>query len=195
MGMAETSQTFRTTLWASGGNNVGIVVPEDVVTAFGRGKRVPVVVTIDGDYQYRNTIASMGGRFLISFNAETRKITGRGAGDEIEVRLDVDDAPRTVDVPDDLAAELAQDDAAKAAWDELSFSRQRAHAESITGAKAAGHPRPACCQGARRAAHLTDRQHERADWWVRAVGVWPDFDDYTTRTDRELPLVVLEPVV
>jgi hypothetical protein len=137
MGMAETSQTFRTTLWASGGNNVGIVVPADVVMAFGRGKRVPVVVTIDGDYQYRNTIASMGGRFLISFNAETRKITGRGAGDEIEVRLDVDDAPRTVDVPDDLAAELAQDDGAKAAWDELSFSRQRAHAESITGAKAA----------------------------------------------------------
>jgi len=103
--MAETSQKFRTTLWSSGGNNVGIVVPEDVVTAFGRGKRVPVVVTIDGDYQYRNTIASMGGKFLISFSAETRKITGRGAGDEVEVRLDVDDTPRTVDVPDDLAAE------------------------------------------------------------------------------------------
>ena len=137
MGMAETSQKFRTTLWSAGGNNVGIVVPEDVVTAFGRGKRVPVVVTIDGDYQYRSTIASMGGKFLIGFAAATRKITGRGAGDEIEVRLDVDDAPRTVDVPDDLAAELARDDAAKAAWDALSFSRQRAHAESVTGAKAA----------------------------------------------------------
>jgi deazaflavin-dependent oxidoreductase (nitroreductase family) len=36
---------------------------------------------------------------------------------------------------------------------------------------------------------------ERADWWARAVGVWPDFDDYTAHTDRELPLVVLEPVV
>lgn len=133
--MAETSQSFRTTLWASGGNNVGIVVPEDVVTAFGRGKRVPVVVTIDGDHQYRTTIASMGGRFLISFNAETRKATGRGAGDEVDVRLDVDDAPRVVEVPDDLAAELAHDDVAKAAWDALSYSRQRAHAESITGAK------------------------------------------------------------
>ena len=57
--MAETSQSFRTTLLASGGNNVGIVVPTDVVTAFGRGKRVPVVVTVDGG-QYRSTIASMG---------------------------------------------------------------------------------------------------------------------------------------
>jgi uncharacterized protein DUF1905/bacteriocin resistance YdeI/OmpD-like protein len=135
--MAETSQTFRTTLWASGGNNVGIVVPEEVVTAFDRGKRVPVAVTIDGDHRYRSSIASMGGRFLVSFSAETRKATGRGAGDEVEVRLDLDDAPRTVDVPDDLAAELAGDDAARAAWDALSYSRQRAHAESVTGAKAA----------------------------------------------------------
>jgi hypothetical protein len=135
--MAETSQTFRTTLSATGGNNVAIVVPEDVVTAFGRGKRVPVVVTIDGDYRYRNTIASMGGRFLISFNAETRKATGRGAGDEVDIRLDVDEAPRVVEVPDDLAAELARDDGAKAAWEKLSYSHQRAHAESITGAKAA----------------------------------------------------------
>jgi hypothetical protein len=135
--MTETSQTFRTTLLASGGNNVGIGVPENVVMAFGRGKRVPVVVTIDGGYHYRNTIASMGGQYLISFNAETRKATGRGAGDEVEVRLDVDDAPRVVEVPDDLAAELAQDDVARAAWDNLSYSRQRAHAESITGAKVA----------------------------------------------------------
>lgn len=136
-GMAETTQTFRTTLWAGRGNNVGIVVPPEVVAAFDRGKRVPVVVTIDGDYQYRNTITSMGGQFLISFNAETRKATGRGADDEVEVRLDVDDAPRTIEVPEDLAAELARDDPARAAWDTLSYSKQRGHAESITGAKAA----------------------------------------------------------
>ena len=76
--MAETSQTFRTTLWAAGGNNVAIVVPEEVVAGFGRGKRVPVVVTIDGGYQYRNTIASMGGQFLLSFNAATRRAEPRG---------------------------------------------------------------------------------------------------------------------
>src|SRR4029079_3563188 len=41
-----TSPTFHTPLHASGGNNVGIVVPEEVVVAFGRGKRIPVVVII-----------------------------------------------------------------------------------------------------------------------------------------------------
>jgi hypothetical protein len=135
--MAETTQTFRTTLEPGGGNNVGIVVPDDVVTAFERGKRVPVIVTVDGGYRYRNTITSMGGRFLISFNAETRKATGRGAGDQVEVRLDVDEAPREVEVPEDLATELASDDGARSAWEALSYGKQRAHAESVTGAKAA----------------------------------------------------------
>lgn len=135
--MAETSQIFRTTLQAGRGNSVGIVVPDDVVAAFERGKRVPVVVTIDDDYQYRTTIASMGGRFLISFNAQTRAATGRTAGDDVEVRLDIDDAPRVVQVPDDLADELRHDETAKAGWDKLSYSHQRAHAESITDAKAA----------------------------------------------------------
>lgn len=128
--------TFTTILEAAGGNNVGIVVPEEIVASFGRGKRVPVRVTIDGGYSYRNTIASMGGRFLISFNAETRKATGLGAGDEVTVDLELDDAPRTVEVPDDLARALAEDPAAAAAWASLSYSKQRAHAEPIAAAKA-----------------------------------------------------------
>ena len=78
---------FRTVLESTGGNNVGIVVPEDVVLAFDEGKRVPVVVTIDNAYTYSTTIGVMGGRYLVSFNAETRKRTGRGAGDEVEVEL------------------------------------------------------------------------------------------------------------
>jgi len=127
--------TFRTTLAAGGGNNVGIVVPEEVVLGFGRGKRVPVVVTIDGGYSYRNTISSMGGRYLISFNSETRAATGRGAGDEVEVTLEADDEPRTVEVPEALANALAADPAAATAWAALSYSKQRQHAEPIAAAK------------------------------------------------------------
>ncbi|GAA3702830.1 hypothetical protein GCM10022399_19110 [Terrabacter ginsenosidimutans] len=78
---------FRAVLEPTGGNNVGIVVPEPTVLAFNRGKRVPVIVTIDGVYTYRTTIGVMGGRYLVSFNAETRKQTGRGAGDEVDVEL------------------------------------------------------------------------------------------------------------
>jgi hypothetical protein len=82
---------FRTSLEATGGNNVGIVVPEEIVLGFERGKRVPVVVTIDEDYTYKTTVGVMGGRYLVSFNADTRKRTGRSAGDEITVELVVDE--------------------------------------------------------------------------------------------------------
>jgi deazaflavin-dependent oxidoreductase (nitroreductase family) len=33
---------------------------------------------------------------------------------------------------------------------------------------------------------------ERALWWERAVEVWPDYADYETKTDREIPVFVLE---
>jgi hypothetical protein len=68
--------TFRTVLEATGGNNVGIVVPGSAVLAFNRGKRVPVIVTIDGSYTYKTTIGVMGGRCLVSFNAETASRRG-----------------------------------------------------------------------------------------------------------------------
>ncbi|ONI71601.1 nitroreductase [Kribbella sp. ALI-6-A] len=33
---------------------------------------------------------------------------------------------------------------------------------------------------------------ERAKIWPKMVEVWPDYETYTTRTDREIPIVVLE---
>ncbi len=35
---------------------------------------------------------------------------------------------------------------------------------------------------------------ERAEWWERAVAVLPDYADYQEKTDREIPVFVLEPV-
>ncbi|MBW8806054.1 MAG: nitroreductase family deazaflavin-dependent oxidoreductase [Catenulisporales bacterium] len=34
---------------------------------------------------------------------------------------------------------------------------------------------------------------EKAQWWARAVEVWPDYDNYQANTDRTIPLFVLEP--
>ncbi len=127
--------TFRTTLLQSG-NNVGIVVPDDVVASFNAGKRVPVKVTIDGGHSYRSTISSMGGRFLIGFNSDTRAATGHPGGDEIDVTLEQDTAPREVEVPEDLAVAMAANPAAAAAWEKLAYSHRKEHARSITEAKA-----------------------------------------------------------
>jgi deazaflavin-dependent oxidoreductase (nitroreductase family) len=35
---------------------------------------------------------------------------------------------------------------------------------------------------------------ERAEWWERAVAAFPDYADYQKKTDREIPVFVLEPV-
>ena len=126
---------FITVLSATGGNNVGIVVPDDVVAGFGRGKRVPVLVTIDGGYSYRNTISSMRGQFLISFNAENRVATGKGAGDEISVKLELDEKPRTVEIPEPLAVLLSAEPQLLEAWNKLSYSKQRGHVEPIVAAR------------------------------------------------------------
>jgi F420H(2)-dependent quinone reductase len=34
---------------------------------------------------------------------------------------------------------------------------------------------------------------ERATWWERAVAAYPDYADYQTKTDREIPVFVVEP--
>ena len=70
--------TFRTTLTASG-NTTGIVVPDDVIEHLGHGKRPPVFVTVNG-YDYRSTVAVMGGRYLIGVSAAVRAATGLAGG-------------------------------------------------------------------------------------------------------------------
>jgi hypothetical protein len=125
---------FRTTLLLSGKTATGFVVPPEVVESLGAGKRPPVTVTING-YTYRNTVAPMGGVFMLGVSAEHRAGAGVAAGDEIDVDLELDTAERTVEVPPDLAAALAADEAARTAFEGLSYSRQRWYVLSVTDAK------------------------------------------------------------
>ena len=127
--------TFSTTLFQDG-NNTGIEVPAEVVAVLGAGKRPPVVVTVNG-YEYRSTIAPMGGRYLVPFSAERRAESGIAGGDAIDVELTVDTAPRVVEMPADLEAALEASPQAHAAWAKLSYSHRKAHVTSVTGAKAA----------------------------------------------------------
>ena len=35
---------------------------------------------------------------------------------------------------------------------------------------------------------------EKAEWWARAVEVWPAYDEYQQKTERVIPVFVLEPM-
>ncbi|KQZ88219.1 hypothetical protein ASD62_01630 [Phycicoccus sp. Root563] len=125
---AELQQTGRTT--------TGFEVPREVVDGLGGGKRPKVTVTLNGA-TYRSSVAPMGGSSWVGVSAENRALTGAVGGRTYEVELELDTAPRTVEVPAELAAALAGDPAAQAAWAKLSYSHQRQHALAIEGAKAA----------------------------------------------------------
>jgi hypothetical protein len=111
-------------------------VPAEVVEGLGGGKRPAVRVTI-GPHTYRSTVAPRGGEFLLPLSAENRAAAGVAAGDAVDVSIELDTEPREVVVPDDLAAALAADDAARAAFEGLPYSHRLRHVLAIEGAKAA----------------------------------------------------------
>lgn len=125
---------FRTAIVQSGKNTTGIQVPDEVVEALGSGRRPAVKVTVNG-YSYRSTVASMGGVFMVSLSAEHRAGAGVGGGDEVEVDLELDSAPREVTVPPELMAALDAEPAARATFDKLSYSNRSWHVLQVTGAK------------------------------------------------------------
>jgi hypothetical protein len=125
---------FRATLRATGGTTTGIVVPPEVVEQLGGGRRPKVTVTLNGQ-SYRTSVAPMGGEYWVGVSAANRALTGVAAGEELDVDLELDEAPREVEVPEDLAAAFRVTPDAGAAFARLSYSHQRAHVEAVTGAK------------------------------------------------------------
>jgi hypothetical protein len=125
---------FSTTIEQNGKTATGIRVPDEVVEALGSGKRPAVTVTING-YTYRNTIAVMGGVFMVGVSAEHRAGAGVAGGDEVDVDIALDTAPREVTVPDDFAAALDAEPKARATFDGLSYSNRSWHVLQVTGAR------------------------------------------------------------
>jgi hypothetical protein len=125
---------FRTTIQQNGKTAMGFEVPPEVVEALGAGKRPPVTVTING-YTYRNTVAVMGGVFMIGVASEHRGPAGIVGGEEVEVELQLDTAPREVTVPEDFAAALDAEPAARATFDKLSYSNKSWHVLQMEGTK------------------------------------------------------------
>src|SRR5918994_729258 len=123
---------FRTTVVLGGKTATGLQVPDDVVEALGGGKRPPVQVTVGG-YSYRTTVAPMGGEYFVPLAAEHREAAGVAAGQEVDVRIELDTAPREVPVPDDLAA--AFDEPARATYAALAYSHQKEWVRWVEEAK------------------------------------------------------------
>lgn len=115
--------SFNTTILQLG-NNTGINVPDEVVEKLGAGKKPPVIVTVN-DYTYRNTIAVMGGKFMIGVSADIRSKTGIKGGDKVKVTLERDTKPREVEVPADFQRLLDKNSKARQFFETLSYSNKQ----------------------------------------------------------------------
>jgi hypothetical protein len=119
------------------GPAAAVVLDEIQVATVGEGaKRFPVVATVNG-YTWRSSVSRMGGEFLLGLNREVRDGAGVQAGDEAEVIIELDEAPREVDVPADLAAALAVDPQAAASFERMAFTHRKEYCRWIDDAKRA----------------------------------------------------------
>jgi hypothetical protein len=123
---------FRTTVELGGKTATGMQVPDEVVEGLGAGKRPAVSITVGG-HTYRTTVATMGGRFLVPLSADNRAAAGVAAGDEVDVEIALDTAPRDVPLPDDLRAAL--DDDAVRFFDGLAPSHRKEWVRWVEDAK------------------------------------------------------------
>jgi hypothetical protein len=130
-----------TLVQAEGMTATGIPIPDSVVAELGGTKNAPVAVRVrkatSGDdwYSYRISIATRDGRYIMSFSSANRAAAGLVAGDALDVEIELDTAPRTIDIPDDLRDSLA----ASGGLDRflaLSYSRQRSYVDPVEAAKA-----------------------------------------------------------
>ena len=115
------------------GGGHALVVPKEVAATFA-SKRPPVLAHING-VEYRSRLAIYGGRSYLGLRKDLLKQLGVGAGDPVDVELLEDHQERVVVEPAELTAALAENPAAKAAYDQLPFTHRNEYARWIDEGK------------------------------------------------------------
>jgi Bacteriocin-protection, YdeI or OmpD-Associated/Domain of unknown function (DUF1905) len=125
---------FKSKVMLGGKTATGIEVPESVIEKLGDSKRPAVKVSI-GKHTYRTTVARMNGKFMIPLSAEHREGAGVAAGDDVTITIELDTAPREVEVPADFAQALEANAGTRTTFDALAYSHRKEWVRSITDAK------------------------------------------------------------
>lgn len=127
-------QEFRAIIKQHEGLNAAYIEPPfDVSGVFG-SKRVKVKATFDG-VEYRGSVVNMGGCYMLGLTQEIRSKIGKGFGDDVFVTLEKDTDERTVEVPEDFAAAMNNDETAVSTFKSFSFTAQKEYVTWITSAK------------------------------------------------------------
>ena len=126
------AQRFEADLERRGAGTV-LRVPFDPVAEFGR-VRAPVRVRING-FEFRTTLMRYGSVDYMGLNREVRDGAGVEAGARVEVEVELDDEPRVVEVPEDLAVALGREQDVRDAFERLSYTHRKEYVRWIDEAK------------------------------------------------------------
>jgi autonomous glycyl radical cofactor GrcA len=116
------------------GNNTGIHLTEEMLDKLGGGRKPLVKVTLN-NYTYRSAVGKVGDLFVISLSSEHRENSKVKGGDKLEILIEVDTEPRTVEIPDDFKEVLQKNESAAIGFEKLAPSKKKAMIAHISGAK------------------------------------------------------------
>ena len=109
-------------------------MPFDPEKEFGQ-KRIKIIATFDGE-PYRGSLVRYGSpNYFLIVLKDIRKKIGKEAGDEIEVTVKKDNAPRVIKVPNDFAAILKTHPEQEIFFNQLSYTHKKEYVNKIISAK------------------------------------------------------------
>jgi hypothetical protein len=127
------SERFEATVESRGGGGHAIAIPLDVPAIFGQ-VRAPVRGTVAGA-PFRSRIMRYGDTYYLGLSRELRDAAGVGAGDTVQAELELDDAPREAELPNELKRALDAAPELRSFYDGLSFTHRREYARWVGEAK------------------------------------------------------------
>ena len=118
-----------------GGGGCLVPVPREVAAKLGL-KGMPKIQAVIAGQPYRGSLMPMGdGTWCLGVLKSIQEAAGVGFGDTVTVDLELDNAPRVVEPPTDLAKAISRDKKMTAAWEGLSFTNKKEMARSLEEAK------------------------------------------------------------
>ena len=125
---------FKAKLQDAGRGGVYVDLPFDVKEAFGKGGRIKIKATFDGE-PYRGSLFPYGGKYFLPVLKAIREKLGKQIGDTIKVTLAEDTEERTVEIPADFQKALNKNKTAKAIFEKFAYTHKREYVMWIDEAK------------------------------------------------------------
>jgi hypothetical protein len=118
------------------GSGAWIDFPYDLKTTYGKGNLVPVKITFDNRIEYRGSLAKMGRESaMVLIKKDIHEELGKKAGDLIQVKVELDEAPREVELHPEFASALTHHPEAKANYEAMAYTHRKEYARWVMEAK------------------------------------------------------------